>query len=79
VLRPREEGGRREVVRSGSVEVLESVDEVFLVLFVLGGFHPAWGVERSLGSRARVFGRGNVFRLSWPGRVEDPRRGWRRL
>jgi hypothetical protein len=75
--RPQEEGGHREVVRSGPVRGLESVDEVFLLLHVSGRFHPAGGV--SLWSRARVFGQGSVFRSSWPGRVEDPRCGWRRL
>jgi len=31
-LRPWEEGGHREVVRSGPLRGLESVDEVFLAL-----------------------------------------------
>jgi hypothetical protein len=67
------------VVRAGLTQGLESVDEVFRALLVLGGFHPARGVERSFLSRSQACGRGSVFRSAWPGRVEDPRCGWRRL
>jgi hypothetical protein len=50
VLRPWEEGGHREVVRAGLTLRLESVDEVFRALLVLGGAHPAGGVARSFSS-----------------------------
>jgi hypothetical protein len=52
VLRPREEGDRREAVRAGLTQRLETVDEVFRVLLVLGRAHLARGVGRSFVSRS---------------------------
>jgi len=50
------------VVRAGLTLRLETVDEVFRVLLVLGRAHPAGGVGRSFLSRFWVFGRGSGFR-----------------
>jgi hypothetical protein len=52
VLRPGEEGDHREVVRAGLTLRLETVDEVFRVLLVLGRAHPTEGVEGSFLSRS---------------------------
>jgi len=40
------------VVRAGLTQGLETVDEVFRVLLVLGRAHPAGGVARSFVSRS---------------------------
>jgi hypothetical protein len=76
------------VVRAGLTLRLESVDEVFRALLVLGGAHPAGGVARSFSSlllslrtreRAQVLvawaGRGPKVRLEKALEGKKPKRG----